>query len=30
VLALIADVVPGLAPSTGETLRGAFSLPGPA
>ncbi|WP_435173498.1 LLM class flavin-dependent oxidoreductase [Actinacidiphila sp. bgisy145] len=30
VLALIADAVPALGPSTGETLRGAFSLPYPA
>ncbi|BBB02043.1 putative monooxygenase [Actinacidiphila reveromycinica] len=30
VLALITGVVPTLAPSTGETLRGAFSLPHPA
>lgn len=30
VLALIADVVPTLGPSTGKTLRDAFSLPRPA
>jgi alkanesulfonate monooxygenase SsuD/methylene tetrahydromethanopterin reductase-like flavin-dependent oxidoreductase (luciferase family) len=30
VLALITGVVPALAPSSGETLRGAFALPYPA